>query len=628
MRTMHDWPNAPLSMGRTWYVAQCHRAASDENPGTRARPFRTISKAASLADMGDTVIIGRGTYREEVPLPRHGHPYVPTSIITYQAAGNGPVCLKGSAVLKGPWRQAEEGVHATPLPESLWQAGAYNPFALGLDLESNQPVRPCEGTTWPATRGEMFVNDCPLQQVENMAALRATAGAFAVSADGRELRVHFPKRVQTAKALVEITARRKCWKPLFDRPVFIQTKGMVVKHAAEPGAFERARNCTIRRNPAAGIVVRKTFALPGNTDRTCSLMIGAPCYLDIREDRLVTLFVDDLVEGPPDCLKKKVALSDDGGQAWRAAPDGHPLAGRTGQYFLDESNNRLIRSWLQQPSERADLDGAYGRPQHEIRMEYSADGGKTWTPHEVVDRGSYYGHMMALKDGGLGWPYYERGPDKRLRCGFRIGRWRKDAMGVDWGPGTLIELDPAFGSGGLCEPAVCQFPDGRLFVIMRQNGQRRPAQNQPGFPSVKFIATSEDGGKNWSAPAPLMDDAGSYVYSPASFPDVIRSRKNGRVYVLLNMADHPLDDGCDPRTELYIAELDTARLCLKRSTVTVVEKRHAEHHHLVRFSNWARFEERRTGNLIVYMKMSMAESCPLRLGYDHNQYRYEIELPD
>ena len=50
-------------MAREYHVA---KHGNDKNKGTYESPFLTISKAAKLADEGDTVIVHEGEYREWV----------------------------------------------------------------------------------------------------------------------------------------------------------------------------------------------------------------------------------------------------------------------------------------------------------------------------------------------------------------------------------------------------------------------------------------------------------------------------------------------------------------------------------------------------------------------------------
>lgn len=162
--------------------------------------------------------------------------------------------------------------------------------------------------------------------------------------------------------------------------------------------------------------------------------------------------------------------------------------------------------------------------------------------------------------------------------------------------------------------------------MLLRHGAVLPAQHRPGVPSVKLLSVSEDNGRRWSPPKPLTYEDGTYIYSSRSYPDLFRSSKNGRVYALFNIAPGPTW-GCDPRDALHLVELDQRTLRARRKTVTVVEARHPAHHSLVRYSNWCRIQDRRTGNPLVFMTLSMCEYCPVRRGYDLNGYRYEIELP-
>ena len=47
-------------------------AGLDGNPGTKAKPFKTISAAAAIAQPGDTITVHEGVYRERVNPPRGG----------------------------------------------------------------------------------------------------------------------------------------------------------------------------------------------------------------------------------------------------------------------------------------------------------------------------------------------------------------------------------------------------------------------------------------------------------------------------------------------------------------------------------------------------------------------------
>jgi hypothetical protein len=74
-------------------------------------------------------------------------------------------------------------------------------------------------------------------------------------------------------------------------------------------------------------------------------------------------------------------------------------------------------------------------------------------------------------------------------------------------------------------------------------------------------------------------------------------------------------------------KLDTDSLCVKRNTVAVTEAKYEQHHYLVRFSKWKLVEERKTGNIVLFLALGMSEYCPIMRGYDMGQYRYQIDLP-
>ena len=50
----------PLTFSKTYYVDNGDAQADDNGPGTKARPFRTINKAAQLLQPGERVVIAVG----------------------------------------------------------------------------------------------------------------------------------------------------------------------------------------------------------------------------------------------------------------------------------------------------------------------------------------------------------------------------------------------------------------------------------------------------------------------------------------------------------------------------------------------------------------------------------------
>src|SRR4030095_4384242 len=86
----------PQQMSSEFHVATI---GSDDADGSEDRPFRTINRAADLAQPGDTVVVHGGEYREWVK-PRRGG-LSDLRRITYTAAAGEHVVIKGSERVTG-----------------------------------------------------------------------------------------------------------------------------------------------------------------------------------------------------------------------------------------------------------------------------------------------------------------------------------------------------------------------------------------------------------------------------------------------------------------------------------------------------------------------------------------------
>jgi hypothetical protein len=117
---------APLALAaHQLLAAEFHVAivGSDSNDGSAARPLRTISAAARVAQPGDVITVHQGTYRERVTPPRGGES--DSKRIVYQAAASEQVVIKGSEVIRD-WKQFLPGVWKATIPNSFF--GSYNPY--------------------------------------------------------------------------------------------------------------------------------------------------------------------------------------------------------------------------------------------------------------------------------------------------------------------------------------------------------------------------------------------------------------------------------------------------------------------------------------------------------------------
>lgn len=624
-------PNQFEFLGKKIFVAQNHPGAGDDNPGTPDAPFKTVSAAMKVLEMADRVFIDKGVYREEIPLPAHGHYYVPNSQVHFHAVDGKEVYIRGSDIFESGWKNMDSGAYRADLPVNLFSQGAYNPCELSLAIDDQQKVRPCENAEeLPETLGQLYVDGMAYRQLRGLKDVRRIPRSFIVSADGKSVIAHFAEGQSPSKALIELTVRRRCINPLFEGTVMFQTHGIAIEHAAEPGPFCRCRPEALRKNSASGIEIRKTFSIPGAAGGGCNLMGGQSSYVTRDDDTIVASIVDDTK--PIVHTKQEVVsvTSTDAGRTWTFDESTRKLLTQCDgySYTFDQKSGVLLRHYRLYPY-GPDIHGAFGNIQHHVMFDVSRDGGENWSEPELIDdRKSYFFSILPLDDGSFIWPYTfnslpsEQGHHAKFRA--MLGKWVGDT--IEWEKGGEIEVSPTESDHGLDEPSLAQFPGGRLIAFFRQ-GFKLASQGQPGVPSVKLFSISADGGRSWTHPKPLTYEDGKYVYSPRAYHIAFRSIKNGRVYIIMNIAGGSCS-GCDPRTHLYLVEVDPETLSAERNRITLVEGIHPEHHHLVRFSNFQVLQDRRSGNPLVFMKLAMSEYMPIWQGYDQSMYRYEIFLPE
>jgi hypothetical protein len=96
---------------------------ADAHAGTRGAPFRTIQRAADLAQPGDVITVHAGIYRERVNPPRGGDS--DKKRIVYRSAPGERVEIRGSEVLTN-WVKVQEDLWKATLPNSYF--GSFNPY--------------------------------------------------------------------------------------------------------------------------------------------------------------------------------------------------------------------------------------------------------------------------------------------------------------------------------------------------------------------------------------------------------------------------------------------------------------------------------------------------------------------
>jgi hypothetical protein len=233
-RAFETWEQ-PLVFSHTFHVARQSPAASDDNPGTEDKPWKTIGQAARTLQPGQRVIIHAGEYREWVKPARGGT--APDRMISYEAAPNANVVLKGSDLWKPTWSRSRW--YKLPGDIVTWQAelspamfeGA-NTFCL-----QNFPIQP-DLETWKMfpsfelRRGQIFVDSVPLTQVAAFEALGQAPGRFWVEDNGMVVHLRLPGDAMPGSQVFEITTREQVFAPVDRYLNYIRVKGLRMFHAA------------------------------------------------------------------------------------------------------------------------------------------------------------------------------------------------------------------------------------------------------------------------------------------------------------------------------------------------------------------------------------------------------------
>jgi hypothetical protein len=247
----------------------------DADGGTTGYPFRTISKAASVAMPGDVIVVHAGVYREWIN-PKRGGESDSTRIV-YKAAEGEKVEIKGSEIITG-WIKEKSGIWKVTIPNSLF--GDYNPYQDSVygDWFNRQGIT--------HHTGEVFLNGKSLYEVEtilfltNPEPLKGTTDTEGsmyrwYCESGNENTTIWANfgNANPNRDLVEITTRRTVFWP--DQPEinYITISGFDISQAATQWAAPTAEqvgivstnwnrgwiieNCSIHDSKCAGITLGK-----------------------------------------------------------------------------------------------------------------------------------------------------------------------------------------------------------------------------------------------------------------------------------------------------------------------------------------------------------------------------------
>ncbi len=134
-----------IKMNQIFHVAP---NGNDNSNGSIHSPFCTISKAASIAETGDRIIVHEGVYREWVKPAHSGYSNI--NRITYEAAEGEKVVIKGSEIVND-WKPVSAGVWKAVIPNTVF--GTYNPYK--EILSGDWLIHPSDHALHP---GDVYLN--------------------------------------------------------------------------------------------------------------------------------------------------------------------------------------------------------------------------------------------------------------------------------------------------------------------------------------------------------------------------------------------------------------------------------------------------------------------------------------
>ncbi len=212
------------------------KTGNDQFAGTAETPFLTISKAAFLAEEGDSVVVHEGVYRECVR-PRNSA-RVDSNRITYQAASGEKVIIKGSEQITN-WvkmddmkvrveKEAETNIWKVELKADFFTiyGGGYNPYAEIID--GDWLMRPIDSFLHT---GQVYLNGKALQEVTDKELLATGKWFTEMNGDTTAIYANFGDE-NPNEELAEINVRECCFWPERTGTNYITVSGFEFAHGA------------------------------------------------------------------------------------------------------------------------------------------------------------------------------------------------------------------------------------------------------------------------------------------------------------------------------------------------------------------------------------------------------------
>lgn len=190
-----------------------------------------------------------------------------------------------------------------------------------------------------------------------------------------------------------------------------------------------------------------------------------------------------------------------------------------------------------------------------------------------------------------------------------------------WRLSKPLNIAPEVSSRGLDENTLIELADGRIAAVCRGDNSAFPDRR-----GYKWLSFSIDEGSTWSSPEPLPATGGDPIESGANGSALFRSIKNGKLYWMGNLAPGgERARGNWPRSPLVIAEVQEKPFALKRETIFKVDERSGTDSPKVQLSNFRFYQDRATGDLVIFLTRYGERSEKDWMLADY--YRYRVQMP-
>ena len=197
-----------------------------DNDGSKAKPFKTIMRAAFVAMPGDTITVHEGVYREWVNPLRGGES--DEKRIVYQAAPGENVVITGSEIVS-KWKKQPNGLWKVKIPRVKF--GTVNPYGEWI---SGDYIKGNKGQH----TGMVYLDGKPIPETVSfddfIAGKTGKKMEWGATTDYQSAYIYLrlPEDVSPNNGNVEINVRRAVFYPTKEHINYITVRGFHIKNAA------------------------------------------------------------------------------------------------------------------------------------------------------------------------------------------------------------------------------------------------------------------------------------------------------------------------------------------------------------------------------------------------------------